>query len=136
MDCYMICLEQDNMAIIKASFAGKIMGYYSYSATTRHVFCDGDACIIAGTTQLMHSYLHMMLSNHKEEQDIVKKTSFGEIINGLEKGGAYAFDSEAYARFFSFAEKYGLADLPEPSRFFLEPSPTGLHFIRIQLNGG
>jgi len=123
------------MAIIDSSLASKVVGYFSYSEKTKNVFCDGDACIIAGTTQLMNSYLHLMLSNNKE-QDIVKKTSFGEIINGLERGGAYAFDREAYERFFSFAEKHGLTELPEPIQFFLEPSPTGLHFIRIHFNGG
>lgn len=121
-------------AMVSPSVAHRVVGYFSYSITG-HVFCDGDACIIAGTEALMYSYIKSMMSHHKE-QDIVKKTRFGEVINGLNQGGAYAFDKDAYAKFFSFAEKYGLDDLPDPNHFFLEPSPTGLHFIRIQLGGG
>ena len=112
----------------------KIVGYFSHSETG-HVFCDDAACIIDGTQELMYSYIKLMMSHHKKK-DIVKKTNFGEVISGIERGGAYAFDKEAYVRFFSLASKYGLSDLPEPNSFFSEPSPTGLHFIRIQLNGG
>lgn len=73
-----------------------------------------------------------MLSPHHSEENIIKKTRFGEIISGLERGGAYAFDREAYITFFSLAHKHGIRDLPVPRQFFREQSPTGLHFIRIQ----
>ena len=75
-----------------------------------------------------------MISNHKE-QDVVKKTRFGEIIKGLEKGGAYAFDRESYDKFFILAVRHGLSDLPEPKSFFLEIPAAGLHIIRIQFGG-
>lgn len=120
--------------MMNSSIDHKIIGYFSFSITG-NVFCDGDACIIAGTEELMYSYIKAMILGNKEK-DVVKKTKFGEIISGLERGGAYAFDKEAYVRFFSLAEKDGLNDLPEPNSFFSESSPTGLHFIRIQFNGG
>ena len=122
------------MTMVALSIAHKIVGYFSHSKTGS-VFCDGDACIIAGTEALMYSYIKAMICNNKHK-NIVKKTKFGEIISGLKRGGAYAFDKEAYLKFFSLAEKYGLNDLPEPNSFFLEPSPTGMHFIRIQLDAG
>lgn len=109
----------------------KVIGYFSYSETG-HVFCDGDACIIAGREALLDLYLKAMIPDNKGK-NIIKKTRLGEIISGLERGGAYAFDKEAYHKFFSFAERCGLGDLPEPNSFFAESSPTGLHFIRIQL---
>ena len=121
------------MTLVHPSISGKIIGYFSYSKTGS-VFCDGDACIIAGTEDSMHLYIKQMISSPKEP-DIVKKTKFGEIIMGLKHGGAYAFDKEAYIRFFSIAEKHGLSGLPKPNSFFLESSPTGLHFIRIQFAG-
>ena len=107
----------------------KVIGYFSYSETG--VFCDGDACVISGTKKSMSTYINQMLPHHNEE-NIIKKTRFGEIISGLERGGAYAFDREAYIQFFSLAQKQGLRDLPAPRQFFSEQSPTGLHFIRIQ----
>ena len=122
------------MTMVTLSISHKIVGYFSHSKKG-YAFCDGDACIIAGTEALMYSYIKAMLSNDTHK-NIVKKTKFGEIISGLERGGAYAFDNEAYLKFFSLAEKYGLNDLPEPNAFFSEQSPTGLHFIRIQLDGG
>jgi hypothetical protein len=122
------------MTMVDLSISHKIVGYFAYSKKG-YAFCDGDACIISGTEALMFSYSKAMLSNDKNK-NIVKKTKFGEIISGLKQGGAYAFDKEAYLKFFLLAEKYGLNDLPEPNSFFSEPSPTGLHFIRIQLYGG
>jgi hypothetical protein len=116
--------------MINSSVAHKIVGYFSYSEVG-NIFCDDDACIIAGTEELMYSYINRMTHNHKE-QDIVKKTKFGEIIKGLKLGGAYAFDKEAYTRFFALGEQCEISDLPEPSSFFLETPPTGLHFIKIQ----
>lgn len=120
--------------MVDLSIAHKSVGYFAHSKKG-YAFCDGDACIISGTEALMFSYIKAMLTNNKNK-NIVKKTNLGEVISGLERGGAYAFDKEAYLKFFSLAEKYGLHDLPEPNVFFLERSPTGLHFIRIQLNGG
>jgi hypothetical protein len=116
--------------MVNSSIAHKVVGYFSYS-DGGNVFCDGDACIIAGTEELMYSYIKLIISDHKK-QDIVKKTRFGEVIGGLELGGAYAFDKEAYSRFFYLGEQCGISDLPEPSSFFLESSPKGLHFIKIQ----
>jgi hypothetical protein len=116
--------------MINASIAHKVVGYFSYS-DEGSVFCDDDACIIAGTDGLMHSYIKRMLSKH-EKPGVVKKIRFGEIVNGLQLGGAYAFDKEAYVVFFSLAIQYGITDLPELNSVCTEPSPDGLDFIRIQ----
>lgn len=110
------------------STAHKVVGYFSYSETG--VFCDGDACIISGTKRLISTYINQML--HHSEENIIKKTRFGEIISGLERGAAYAFDKDAYIIFLALAHKHGVRDLPVPRQFFGEQSPTGLHFIRIQ----
>jgi hypothetical protein len=116
--------------MLKSSSAHKVIGYFSYSEIG--VFCDDDACVISGTKKSMLTYINQMLPHHHNEGNIIKKTRFDEIIGGLERGGAYAFDKEAYIQFFSLAQKHGISDLPTPRQFFSEKSPTGLHFIRIQ----
>jgi len=123
--------------MVDASIAHKVVGYFSHSPKG-YVFCNGDACIIAGTESLMHSYIQAMLicdDGTKKEKSMVRKTKFGEILTGLAQGGSYAFDKEAYLRFFSFSKKYELDNFPEPEDFFSKQSPTGLYFIRIQLSG-
>jgi hypothetical protein len=124
--------------MVDASIAHKVVGYFSHSPRGG-VFCDGDACIIAGTESLMYSYMQAMLRSDdeaKEEKSMtVRKTRFGEILAGLARGGSYAFDKEAYLKFFSFAKKYELDNFPGPEDFFSKQSPTELHFIRIQLSG-
>ena len=132
----MISWVQDKEIMIAASIAHKVVGYFSYSQSG--VFCDGDACIIAGTESLMYSYMQAMMvpdDQQEKEKSIVKKTKFGEILAGLAQGGAYAFDMEAYCKFFSFAKKYQLDNFPVPGDFFSKQSSAGLHFIRIQLSG-
>jgi hypothetical protein len=124
--------------MVDASIMHKVVGYFSHSPRGG-VFCDGDACIIAGTESLMYSYIQaMMISDDKTKKKksmVVRKTKFGEILAGLAQGGSYAFDKEAYLKFFSFAKKYELNNFPEPEDFFSKQSPMGLHFIRIQLSG-
>jgi hypothetical protein len=113
------------------NYTGKVIGYFSYTKEG-NVFCDGDACVISGSKETMRFYLKEMLPDSKE-QDIIKKTKFGEIMNGLNRGGAYAFDKASYSKFLPLAKKCGMSDLPVANEFFSKGSPTGLHFIRIQL---
>jgi len=112
----------------------KVIGYFSYT-NSGEVFCDGDACVIAGSEELMKSYLSKKPSD--KNNDLIKNTRFGEIINGMNKGGAYAFDEEAFARFLSVAKLNKIPGLPEdgsvPSG--QERPKDGIHFIRIQLTG-
>ena len=112
--------------------ASKVIGYFSYT-NSGTVFCDGDACIIAGSEELMKSYLHK-LSDGGSNRDIIKKTRFGEIINGMKQGGVYAFDKGSYDKFLFFAKLNDINDLPDNSGF-LDKSETELNFIRIQFIG-
>jgi len=113
----------------------KIIGYFSYT-NTGEVICDGDACIIAGSEKLMRSYMRDMETSSDEEGiiDKIKKTKFSEIMSGLQQGGAYTFDEEAYKRFYGVAKLNGMNDLPTTD-FFSEPSLTRLHFMRMQCIG-
>ena len=77
----------------------------------------------------MKFYLQRMPSG--SERDVIKKTRFGEIIEGLRRGGAYTFDEETYKRFFPLVTLNGIKDLPGKA-FFAEPVEP-LSFIRIQV---
>ena len=105
----------------------KIIGYFAY-ATPTEVFCDGDACIIAGSEIDMKRYLQA-LTDDEGEKYTVKKTRFGEVMRGMRLGAAYAFDEAAYNRFYPLAKGDGL-DLRAED--FSGPSPTGRHFVRVQ----
>ena len=117
-------------AYVKES--SKIVGCFSY-INHDDVFCDGDACIIAGSEELMKTYLRK-LSSCCFDRNIIKKTRFGEIINGIKLGGAYAFDQESYSRFLPIAQINGIDDLPGID-WFLDKTKMELNFIRIQFVG-
>lgn len=110
--------------------ATKVIGYFAY--TSKNVFCDGDACIIADSEGQMKFYLKQMPMGNG--QDIIRKTRFSEIIEGLRRGGAYAFDELSYNKFFELAMLNGMEKLPLAKEFFSEPT-VKMHFIRIQMVG-
>jgi len=117
--------------------ADKVIGYFSYT-NSGEVTCDGNACVIAGSEELMKVYINRKLGGgNNNNKDIIKKTRFGEIINGMNNGGAYAFDEEAFARFLPIAKSNKLCGLPDDCSVPLgqEQPEDGIHFIRIQLTG-
>ena len=114
--------------------SGKVIGYFSYT-NSGEVTCDGDACVIAGSEELMKNYLSRKSSSGSK--DIIKKTRFGEIINGMNNGGAYAFDEGAFARFLSVAKLNKIPGLPDDGSVppGQEQPKDEIYFIRIQLTG-
>ena len=79
----------------------------------------------------MKRYVEAMVSGSIKGTRI-KKTQFGEILKGLELGAAYIFDEGAYNRFHPLAKMAGPPMTPQDVS---RPSPTGLHFVWIQLAG-
>lgn len=112
--------------------SSKVIGYFSYT-NNNHVSCDGDACIIAGSPEAMRDYLERQ-PLAVSEQDFIKKTRFGEIIEGLRLGGSYALDEESYRRFFINAMNNNM-DCILPDEFFSDLG-ADMHFIRMQAVGG
>lgn len=108
----------------------RVIGYLAYTPPM-HAVCDGDARVIAGSESAMKEYMEATTSGPLE-QTRIKKTRFGEILKGLELGGAYAFDEPSYHRFQPLAKKVGVPLSPQD---FSGPSPTGMHFVRIQVVG-
>jgi len=105
----------------------KVIGYFVY-ASRMDVFCDGDACIIAGSEHAMKEYIAHN-SSLQTSSYTIKKTHFGEIVQGINLGAAYCFDQQAYNRFYPLAQKEGMDIGPED---FSGSSPTGMHVVRIQ----
>jgi len=109
----------------------KVIGCFAYTLSGE-VLCDGDACVISGTEEKMRFYLKKLAEGGDEYT--IKKTRFGEIMTGIGKGAAYAFDEGAYSRFLPQAIKLKMDGLPSDD-FFTEPSSSEVHFLRIQFFG-
>ncbi len=82
----------------------KVIGYFAVTPAY-DLLCDGEACIIAGTQSNLNKYALEFRQKGLEFQN--RKTTLGDILKGLEKGGYYAFDEVAYKKFRPLANKYG-----------------------------
>ncbi len=102
------------------------IGYLAVHSTM-DVLCDGDACIIAGRQSVMHKYLEPTAQSASDFQ--IRKTNFGEVLEGLSRGGAYAFDEKSYNIFYPLANKSGLNLQKEQ---FL-PTEKGNHFVIVKV---
>lgn len=105
----------------------KVIGYFAKLSPTE-VVCEGDACVIAGSEDEMKRYIKK-ISNNALKQAVIKKTRFGEIMNGIKLGAPYAFDERSYERFYPLANKMGLNLKKED---FSVPTETGYHFVVIR----
>jgi hypothetical protein len=110
-----------------------LIGYLA--AFSRYeLLCDGDACIIVGSEAKLKDYLAAISADLPKPYEI-KKARFEDLLRVLRLGGAYAFDEEAYNRFYPQAQRAGLKVGPED---FSTPPPAGLarpaiHLVRVQL---
>jgi hypothetical protein len=109
------------------SIDSKVIGYFAYSSPTE-VICDGDACVISGSEESMRNYIKSVPSTHPK-RNTIKKTRFGEIIDGIKRGGSYAFDEQSYNRFFPLANKIGFNLKAEDFSMLTE---TGHHFVVLR----
>jgi hypothetical protein len=82
----------------------KVIGYFAYSSP-QAVVCTGKACVISGSEQAMRAYLSEPATSTRHT---IRKTRFGEIMQGLSLGAAYAFDEESYGRFLPLGRVAGL----------------------------
>lgn len=84
----------------------KVIGYFAIRKGSPNILCDGDACVIAGSEQVMNAYI-VKLASGKPSNYQLKKTRYGEILKGMRMGGVYTFDQKAYERFFPLAKAAG-----------------------------
>ena len=83
-----------------------MLGFIAHAGTAE-VFRYEDACVVAGSRDLLRSYLaanpglaHASLA--------ISKIRFADVRAGLDTGAAYAFDREAYERFAPLACDAGI----------------------------
>ncbi|WP_045858683.1 hypothetical protein [Teredinibacter purpureus] len=105
------------------STAEEIFVGYVAIYSSQQMYCEHGACIVAGTQSFMNKYLKASSSESKEYQK--RKTLFHQIVDGMEMGGAYAFDLESYKIFNSLAKKVGLNLIQEDK----PPAISGQSFI-------
>ena len=85
----------------------KVIGYFAIRRGTPYILCDGDACVIAGSEQAINFYI-TKLAKQKVSNYTIKKTRYGEIVQGMRMGGVYTFDKKAYKRFYPLAKAEGI----------------------------
>jgi len=84
-----------------------VVGYFAYFSPMQVVCTDVDACVVSGSSKAMEDYL-AEIDARGGARVTVKKMRFGEILQGLRIGAAYAFDKESYARFYPLALEAGI----------------------------
>lgn len=107
----------------------KVVGYFAYLTRMQVVCTGGDACVVSGSSSAMEAYL-AELHPAAATKATVKKTRFGEVLQGLQLGAAYAFDKESYARFYPLAAAAGL---PVENADFDDPSRQATRFLTVRL---
>ena len=108
----------------------KVVGCFAHKG--RDVVCtESLACLISGSHDAMARYIVEM--GHDEKSNTIKKTRFGEILQGMRLGAAYAFDKESYERFYPLALPEGLK-VSDPTVF--QNMPSGARFFTVQVLEG
>lgn len=101
-----------------------LIGYFAVRGV--NVVCDGDGCIVAGSVEKM---THIIQRHHEDADSFeIRQTTYSEIFPGIQLGGAYCFDEQAYGRFLRPAQAAGLPLVDED---FSDPGPTGIHLVRV-----
>lgn len=109
--------------------ATKVIGYFAYFSPDKVICTDPQACIIAGSERAMREYIEECYPG-RAAQAVIKKTRFGEILQGLRLGAAYGFDEESYGRFYPLGRQEGL---PIAAADFASQRDNGSRFFTVQL---
>lgn len=105
----------------------RVVGVYAYSEPGK-VLRYQDACVVAESGDAIKIYI-ASLAGTRAAAMRVSKLRFGEIRDGLDSGAAYAFDREAYARFYTLARRAGIDDLAG----FPQTSAEEFDLMRVEL---
>lgn len=85
----------------------KVIGFFAYRSRNEVVCVEHDACLIAGSEEAMCEYVREF-TGLSSDRFTIRKTRFGEILDGIRVGAAYGFDEESYSRFLPLAQAAGL----------------------------
>jgi len=106
-----------------------VIGYFAQFGPMDVACTDGDACVIGGSREAMEHYL-LEADPQRAAGAVIRKTRFKEIRQGLELGGAYAFDERSYEEFYPLARKIGL---PVEEADFEAARERGARFFTVRL---
>ena len=106
----------------------KVIGYFSINPPA-DCFCDGEALIVAGSHAAIKRMLFIAGRPHVSSKHIMK-AKFGEVLAGMERGGAYAFDAESYRKFAALEKDRGI---PCSEFDFTPTSPDEIKLVTISL---
>jgi hypothetical protein len=109
-----------------ARAADPLIGYLARHGP--HFLCDGDGCIIAGSRAKLQDIIRRS-GAAGAQMDTIQSARFSEILAGMQLGGAYCLDEEAYGRFLEPGRRIGM---PLTDEDFSDPGPLGMHFVRVQ----
>ncbi len=107
----------------------KVIGFFAY-IEKEYPVCSGDGCVVAGSEDVILNYASEVLSEDKSLLR-TRKVRFGDLLNGLQRGAAYAFDKESYNRFFPLAKQM---EIPVPETNFEDVEKEGNKFLIIRLD--
>ena len=108
------------------SEADPLIGYLARNGP--YCLCDGDGCIIAGSRAKLYDIIHRS-GPAAARMNTIQAARFSEILAGMQRGGAYCFDEQAYGRFLEPGRQIGM---PLTDEDFSDPGPLGMHFVRVQ----
>ena len=73
------------------------------------------------------------MAPHRMDDIVIKKVKYGEIQEGLELGGIYAFSKDSYDRFYPIGKANKLG-LPHPDeQDWTEKEGEGYRFLHIRI---
>ena len=101
-----------------------VVGFFA--VRDMEVICDDDGCVIAGSAKQLREIIERNGQNPRRYQ--IRSTTFSEIHRGIQHGGAYCFNEDAYRRFLPPAQAAGLSIGAED---FSDPGPIGIHLVRV-----
>jgi hypothetical protein len=107
----------------------KVIGFFAYASQSEVVCTEGAACVIISSQKTMEKYVKE-LDPKNSKKHTIKKTRFGEVMRGLKLGAAYAFDEDAYNRFYPLAREVGLDVQPAD---FEKKRSEGFRFFTVQI---
>ncbi|MBW2599342.1 MAG: hypothetical protein JRC60_04480 [Deltaproteobacteria bacterium] len=109
----------------------KVVGYFAIQVGTPNIVCDGDACVIAGSQKALNRYIKKMIGQNISDYQI-RKTRYGEILQGMRMGGVYTFDSKAYKNFLPLAKADGMPLAEFQFREDPKPHEDAVRLLRVQ----
>ncbi len=109
----------------------KVIGYFAICIGTPNIVCDGDACVITGSQQTLNRYIEKLIVHNPSDYQI-RKTRYGEILQGMHMGGVYAFDRKAYNRFLPLAKADGMPLIEFQFKEELKPHEDAVHLMRVK----